>query len=34
MINGSVIVADAAATQTNWPSVDEMLDSVSGADDV
>ena len=23
-----------AATQTNWPSVDEMLDSVSGADDV
>jgi len=28
MINGSVIVADAAATQTNWAVVDEVLDSV------
>ena len=26
MINGAVIVADAALTQTNWPLVDEMLD--------
>jgi peroxisomal trans-2-enoyl-CoA reductase len=28
MINGSVIVADAAATQNNWPLVDELLDEV------
>jgi len=28
MLNGSVIVADAAATQTNWAVVDEVLDSV------
>ena len=28
MINGTVVVADAAATQTNWPVVDEVLDSV------
>jgi hypothetical protein len=28
MINGTVVVADAAATQTNWAVVDEVLDSV------
>ncbi|MET0577742.1 MAG: SDR family oxidoreductase [Ilumatobacteraceae bacterium] len=28
MINGTVVVADAAATQTNWTVVDEVLDSV------
>ena len=28
MINGSVIVADAAATQTNWPLLDDLLDEV------
>ena len=28
MINGTLITADAACTQTNWPLVDEMLDSV------
>ena len=28
MLNGSVIVADAAATQTNWAGLDEVLDSV------
>jgi NAD(P)-dependent dehydrogenase (short-subunit alcohol dehydrogenase family) len=28
MINGSVVVADAAATQNNWPLVDELLDEV------
>jgi NAD(P)-dependent dehydrogenase (short-subunit alcohol dehydrogenase family) len=26
MINGAVIVADAAATQLNWPILDGMLD--------
>jgi NAD(P)-dependent dehydrogenase (short-subunit alcohol dehydrogenase family) len=28
MLNGSVVVADAAATQNNWPLVDELLDEV------
>ena len=28
MINGTVVVADAAATQTNWAGLDEVLDSV------
>jgi peroxisomal trans-2-enoyl-CoA reductase len=28
MINGSVIVADAASTQNNWPLVDDLLDEV------
>jgi NAD(P)-dependent dehydrogenase (short-subunit alcohol dehydrogenase family) len=28
MINGTVVTADAAATQTNWAMVDEMLDRV------
>ena len=26
MVNGAVIVADAAATQLNWPILDGMLD--------
>ena len=29
MINGAVIVADAAATQTNWPLLDELLDGAA-----
>jgi NAD(P)-dependent dehydrogenase (short-subunit alcohol dehydrogenase family) len=28
MLNGSVIVADAAATQNNWPLLDDLLDEV------
>jgi NAD(P)-dependent dehydrogenase (short-subunit alcohol dehydrogenase family) len=28
MMNGTVVVADAAATQTNWAVVDDVLDSV------
>jgi NAD(P)-dependent dehydrogenase (short-subunit alcohol dehydrogenase family) len=28
MLNGSVIVADAAATQNNWPLLDDLLDQV------
>lgn len=28
MMNGAVVVADAAATQTNWHVLDEVLDSV------
>jgi NAD(P)-dependent dehydrogenase (short-subunit alcohol dehydrogenase family) len=28
MINGSVVVADAAATQNNWPLLDDLLDEV------
>jgi NAD(P)-dependent dehydrogenase (short-subunit alcohol dehydrogenase family) len=30
MINGAVIVADAAATQLNWPMLDDLLDEVRG----
>jgi peroxisomal trans-2-enoyl-CoA reductase len=30
MINGAVIVADAAATQFNWPLLDDLLDEVKG----
>ncbi len=30
MLNGSVVVADAAATQNDWPLVDELLDEVRG----
>ena len=30
MINGAVITADAAATQMNWPLVDELLEEVLG----
>jgi NAD(P)-dependent dehydrogenase (short-subunit alcohol dehydrogenase family) len=30
MINGAVIVADAAATQMNWPMLDDLLDEVRG----
>ena len=29
MINGAVVVADAAATQTNWAGLDELLDGVN-----
>lgn len=28
MLNGSVIVADAAATQNNWPLLDDLMDQV------
>ncbi len=28
MLNGSVVVADAAATQNNWPLIDDLLDEV------
>lgn len=28
MLNGSVIVADAAGTQYNWPPIDDLLDEV------
>jgi len=28
MINGAVIVADAASTQHNWPSLDDLYDQV------
>jgi hypothetical protein len=28
MINGTVIVADAATTQNNWPLLDDLLDEV------
>ena len=28
MLNGSVVVADAAATQNNWPLLDDLLDEV------
>src|SRR5262249_2028082 len=31
MINGAVIVADAAQTLFNWPIVDELLDEVKGS---
>jgi len=31
MINGTLVVADAAATQNNWPLVDELLDEVRDA---
>ncbi len=30
MLNGSVVVADAAATQNNWPLLDDLLDEVRG----
>jgi hypothetical protein len=31
MINGAVIVADAAATLFNWPLLEELFDEVKGS---
>ena len=28
MVNGAVLVADAASTQHNWPALEELLDEV------